>query len=98
MWDATQYLKYSDERSRPFFDLLARVRKENANFIADLGCGPGTLTRTLSERWPLANVVGVDNSPEMLAQAEALAIPGRLKFEHADLASWTPDTPVDLII
>ena len=44
MWDAGQYLKYADERGRPFFDLLARVRRENANLIADLGCGPGNLT------------------------------------------------------
>jgi trans-aconitate 2-methyltransferase len=96
MWDASQYLKYADERSRPFFDLLARVRSDGAKFIADLGCGPGNLTRTLAERWPAAGVVGVDNSPEMLEQASAN--PGRLEFVQADLASWTPDQPLDLIV
>jgi trans-aconitate 2-methyltransferase len=98
MWDARQYLKYTEERSRPFSDLLARVRRENADFIVDLGCGPGNLTRTLVERWPAAQVVGVDNSTEMLEQAKALAIPGRLDFVKADLASWLPDKPVDLIV
>lgn len=97
MWDAGQYLKYSEERSRPFFDLLARVRLEHAGFIADLGCGPGNLTRTLAERWPDARVVGVDNSPEMLEQAKPLAIPGRLDFVQADIASWAPEKPVNLI-
>ncbi len=96
MWDAGQYLKYADERSRPFFDLLARVRKEDAAFIADLGCGPGNLTRTLAEGWPAARIVGVDSSAEMLAQASA--IPGRLEFVRADLTSWTPDRPLDLIV
>jgi trans-aconitate 2-methyltransferase len=68
MWDARQYLRYADERSRPFADLLARVPETNVRFIADLGCGPGSLTRTLAERWPDAQVLGVDNSPEMLEQ------------------------------
>ena len=98
MWDAAQYLKYSDERSRPFFDLLARVTREYAELIVDLGCGPGNLTRTLIERWPTTHVVGVDNSPEMLEQARPLAIPGRLDFVQADIISWTPDKPVDLIV
>jgi trans-aconitate 2-methyltransferase len=98
MWDAGQYLKYSEERSRPFFDLLARVQRERADFIADLGCGPGHLTRVLLERWPAAGVVGIDNSPEMLEQARALAIPGRLDFVLADLASWSPERSLDLII
>ena len=98
IWDAQQYLKFSDERSRPFGDLLARVTTSNPHFIADLGCGPGNLTRTLSERWPTARVLGVDNSPEMLEQARSLEIAGRLAFLRADIRSWSPDEPVDLIV
>jgi trans-aconitate 2-methyltransferase len=98
MWDAQQYLKYSEERSRPFFDLLTRVRKEHAALIVDLGCGPGNLTRTLAEGWPTARVVGVDHSAEMLEQARPLAMPGRLSFMQADLTSWSSLEPVDLIV
>jgi trans-aconitate 2-methyltransferase len=98
MWDAAQYLKYAEERARPFFDLLARVRRKNADLIADLGCGPGNLTRSLAERWPDARIVGVDNSAEMLEQARAPGLTGRLDFVLADLAAWTPDRPVDLLI
>ena len=96
MWDASQYLKYADERSRPFFDLLARVRIEAPARIADLGCGPGNLTRTLTERWPAAQVIGVDSSAAMLTQASAIA--DRLDFVQADLASWTPDQRIDLLV
>jgi trans-aconitate 2-methyltransferase len=96
MWDASQYLKYSGERARPFFDLMARVQCENPKRIADLGCGPGNLTRSLAERWPAARVVGVDSSATMLGQAKA--IPGRLEFVEADLARWTSDVPLDLIV
>jgi trans-aconitate 2-methyltransferase len=67
-------------------------------FIADLGCGAGNLTRTLAERWPAAQVVGVDNSAEMLEQARPLVMPGRLSFTLADIASWSPDQPVDLLV
>jgi trans-aconitate 2-methyltransferase len=55
------------------------------------------LTAGLSERWPDADVVGVDSSPEMIAQAAALA-GGGLSFEQADLRSWTPPRPVDVMV
>ena len=84
MWDVAQYEKFRDERSRPFFDLLARVPERAYARIADLGCGSGELTRALAERWPAARVTGLDNSPEMLAKARA--IPGRLDFLLGDLA------------
>ena len=98
MWDSSQYLKYSDERSRPFFDLLGRVTADEVRSIVDLGCGPGNLTRTLLERWPSAQVVGVDNSPEMLKQAQTLAVPCRLDFVEADIHSWLPGRPFDLLV
>jgi trans-aconitate 2-methyltransferase len=98
MWDARQYLRYGSERSRPFFDLLAQVPQTHCKQIADLGCGPGNLTRTLSERWPDAVIVGVDNSPEMLRQAVTHAVPGRLSFHEADIASWQPEQALDLLV
>jgi trans-aconitate 2-methyltransferase len=98
MWDAAQYLRYADERARPFADLLGRVALENPRRIADLGCGPGNLTRILAERWPAAHVVGVDNSADMLAQARPNGIDSRLGFTQADLTAWSPAAPLDLIV
>jgi len=69
MWDAALYLRYGGERSRPFFDLLARVGAELPSYVVDMGCGPGQLTAMLAERWPSATVCGVDNSPEMIEAA-----------------------------
>jgi trans-aconitate 2-methyltransferase len=77
MWDATQYLRFGGERARPFFDLLAQVGAESPRYVADLGCGPGNLTALLARRWPRARVVGVDNSPEMIATATAELAPRR---------------------
>jgi trans-aconitate 2-methyltransferase len=98
MWDPSQYLRYADARGRPFFELLARVAGEEPSDVVDLGCGPGQLTRILAERWPRARVIGVDSSPEMVAEAQAWALPGRLGFEVADLTAWQPPGPLDLVV
>jgi len=71
MWDAGQYLRFGGERARPFFDLVAQVGATSPRYVVDLGCGPGNLTAVLAGRWPEATVVGVDNSPEMIAAARA---------------------------
>ncbi len=73
MWDATLYLRFGGERSRPFFDLLARVGAELPGYVVDMGCGPGNLTALLAERWPSATVCGVDSSPQMIEAARRLA-------------------------
>ena len=72
MWDAALYLRFGGERSRPFFDLLARVGAELPSYVVDMGCGPGNLTALLAERWPTAAVCGVDSSPEMIEAARRL--------------------------
>jgi trans-aconitate 2-methyltransferase len=98
MWDPTTYLAFADERSRPFVDLVARVGAEQPSLVVDIGCGPGQLTASLARRWPTARVLGVDSSPEMLAEAAAHADPGRLDFERGDAATWSPPGPVDVVV
>ena len=72
MWDPDEYQRFSDLRSRPFFELLARVAVTSPRYVLDLGCGPGNLTAMLAKWWPAAEVVGVDNSEQMLAAAKAM--------------------------
>jgi trans-aconitate 2-methyltransferase len=99
MWDPGQYLRYAGERARPFFDLLSRVGATDPRYVADLGCGPGNLTAALAERWPGAEIVGVDSSPEMIgaAQARADGHPA-LSFALGDVRDWRPDRPVDVLV
>ena len=96
-WDPAQYLRFGDERARPFTDLVARVDVTDVRRVVDLGCGPGTLTAGLCDRWPEADVVGVDTSPEMIAAAQPLGH-GRLRFVEGDLRTWRPDAPVDVVV
>jgi trans-aconitate 2-methyltransferase len=72
-WDPTQYARFADHRSRPFFELTARIGAEEPARVVDLGCGSGELTVTLAQRWPGATVTGIDSSPEMIARAPAQA-------------------------
>ena len=97
-WNPGQYLRFAAERSRPALDLLARVdgaEPWSGAALFDLGCGTGAATRMLKARWPEARVTGVDSSPEMLATAKAEG--GDLAWVEADLATWRPDRPADLV-
>lgn len=96
-WDPTTYLRFADERSRPFVDLTARIGATDPRTVADLGCGPGQQTASLAERWPHARVVGLDSSTEMIERARTCA-GDRVTFEVADLVDWRPKQPVDVII
>ena len=63
--------------------------------MADLGCGPGNSTALLRARWPEAEIDAIDFAPEMLADARKSGVDAR--FIEADIATWTPDEPYDVI-
>src|SRR5215468_1441278 len=97
-WNVAVYEQFSSERARPFLDLVARIPDGRVTSVVDLGCGTGEMTRLLAERWPQAVVLGVDNSPEMLAAARPRSIPGRLSFEAGDAGRFHPAAPVDVLV
>ena len=94
-WSAQQYLKFEDERTRPARDLLGAVLSQSPKKVIDLGCGPGNSTELLAARWPQAKVIGVDSSPDMLAQAKK-RLPN-LSFEHGDITQWSPPPDTDVL-
>jgi trans-aconitate 2-methyltransferase len=97
-WDPDRYLLYADERGRPFIDLLHRVDARAPRTVVDLGCGPGNLTALLAQRWPDADVVGVDSSTEMVERARTV---DGLRVEQGDVRTWQPSRdagPVDVLV
>ena len=98
VWNPQQYNKYADERGRPFADLIGRIRADEPAVVVDLGCGPGNLTATLLDRWPTAQVQGIDSSEQMIEEAQLLASE-RLGFEVGDLREWSaaPES-IDVIV
>jgi trans-aconitate 2-methyltransferase len=97
MWDAAQYLRFTDERARPFLDLIARVGADKPGYVVDLGCGPGNLTALLARRWPEAVVAGMDGSPEMIEAARRLPEAATVSFEVGDVRDWAPPRAPDVI-
>jgi len=49
-------------------DLAQRQRPQGVQRILEIGCGTGLLTRHIQARWPGAELVVTDLSPEMLAR------------------------------
>ena len=94
-WDPDQYARFHDHRLRPALELLDRVPLTSPSLVYDLGCGTGTITRVIAERFPGARVIGVDSSPEMLAKARSE--PGRIEWVGADITEWEPEQAPDLI-
>ncbi|WGL51826.1 methyltransferase domain-containing protein [Nocardioides sp. BP30] len=93
-WDPQHYLTYADERGRPFVDLVARIGAVSPARVVDLGCGPGNMTRLLAQRWPGADVIGVDSSAEMVARARSDH--PELRWIQADVRDWLE--PADVLI
>lgn len=96
MWDPSVYLRFGDERSRPYFELLTRVAADRPREVVDLGCGPGQLTVHLARRWPGATVVGLDSSPEMIERARKLD--SRVTFAVTDVRDWLPSPQTDVVV
>jgi trans-aconitate 2-methyltransferase len=94
-WNAGQYLRFADERTRPCRDLAAAVALEAPRRVVDLGCGPGNSTAVLAARWPDAEIVGLDSSEAMIAAARGDA-PQRT-WIVGDIATWTGEARSDLV-
>jgi trans-aconitate 2-methyltransferase len=98
-WNPRQYEIFAAQRSRPFFDLTDRITVENPRRVVDLGCGTGALTATLADRWPDAEVQGIDSSADMLAPASDLTrTRPNLSFRLGDIVEWMPDAHDDVVV
>ncbi|HEX4552319.1 methyltransferase domain-containing protein [Pseudomonas sp.] len=95
-WDARAYQQFSLQRQRPVNELLDRVDLHDPKRIYDLGCGTGIATQLLAERWPRAQLLGVDSSRQMLDQARCLPI--NAQWHECDLLDWQPRQPADLLL
>ena len=96
-WNADQYLKFAEERTRPCRDLVAALEVPRVQRIIDLGCGPGNSTNVLAERWPDAEIIGLDNSPSMIKAAREER-PDRT-WVTSDISEWASNEgePFDVV-
>jgi len=81
-WNAEKYLLYVNERTQPAIDLASQIYLDYPVSILDIGCGPGNSTAVLAQRYPNADILGIDNSGEMI-NAACKNYPN-LKFQRFD--------------
>jgi tRNA (cmo5U34)-methyltransferase len=96
-WDSENYLE-TIRSEVPQFDELQSAAIEAVPFapgrVLDLGIGTGETSRRLLDRYPDAEITGLDSSPEMVFRAREMGIEVRL----ARIEDPLPDGPWDLVI
>jgi ubiquinone/menaquinone biosynthesis C-methylase UbiE len=81
---------------------LALADVPPARRVLDLGTGTGFVALALAERYPEAEVVGIDLSPAMIEEARRKTPPelaGRVRFEVGDASALDcPDGGFELVV
>ena len=89
-WNAADYARASSEQQQWARELIAKLRLQGHERVLDIGCGDGKVTAEIAASLPQGAVVGVDNSPAMIALAQA-SYPrsqwASLAFQLADAAA-----------
>lgn len=74
----TENISYKDRAA--YFDRLIKKHGGKKNLLLDLACGTGSLSEEMSRLG--YDVIGVDNSPEMLSEAMDKKIESRLNIQY----------------
>ena len=91
---------------------LSAINKQNhqIKLIVDLGCGPGNISERLARHWKSAQVLGIDDSNQMLAEARQRKIKAKnrdelkgLGYQFENISSLAngakgKDWPVDVLV
>jgi trans-aconitate methyltransferase len=89
-WDPADYAASSASQARWGQDLIRGLQWRGDEQVLDVGCGDGQLTALLAGQVPDGRVLGIDNSPHMIAHARACHPEGdhpNLQFRQMDAAS-----------
>jgi len=99
-WNPGQYARSSQHQEQWALDTVTSARLSGDERILDVGCGDGRITKALAEL-TTGSVVGIDQSPEMVAHArrchEGKSLPN-LSFELGDALAYRSATSFDRIV
>ena len=99
-WNATSYHRVSNPHVNWGKVVLERLPLTGHETVIDAGCGTGRLTELVLERLPEGRVIAVDQSANMLAEAEAFLGPrfgDQVTYVQSDLLSLPFEQEADII-
>lgn len=89
----TAFIEFRDQRVRAMLEVLGALQLEGRPLrVLDLGCGPGSLGEAIADRFPDAEVVGLDRDPILLRLGRETNRHGeRVRLLDVDLTDpgWT---------
>lgn len=101
-WDARNYAENSTVQTLWATDFINnRMHLQDVKHLLDLGCGDGRITAYLAKTLPNAQIVGLDPSEEMIAQANSLLYEERLpnlSFIQGTTETYPFPTPFDAVV
>lgn len=98
-WDAQEYCNNSYSQQQIALSYVQKLEIKDPHSILDIGCGDGKITAYLAQKYPQAQVIGVDNSSDMInfARDKFSTIPN-LSFVCSDAAKISYVNQFDLIV
>lgn len=99
-WNAASYHRVANPHVDWGEAVLARIPLQGDETVIDAGCGTGRLTERLLERVPRGHVIAIDQSANMLAEAEAHLSPRfgtAVTFRRENLLAINADSAADFI-
>jgi trans-aconitate 2-methyltransferase len=99
-WDARDYQKNSEAQLKWGRELIAKLALKGQEDVLDIGCGDGKVTAEIARYVPQGNVVGIDNSQDMIDLAVNTFKSGiypNLRFEQMDARNLSFDNQFDIV-
>lgn len=69
-WDASDYANHSSAQFRWAQELIEKLKLQGTEDVLDIGCGDGRVSAEMARRLPHGSVLGIDESPDMVAFAK----------------------------
>jgi trans-aconitate 2-methyltransferase len=86
-WNSDDYARHSSNQFRWAKELATKLRLKGGEVLLDIGCGDGKVTAYIASLLPNGRIVGMDNSPGMIALAQQNNATANLTFVLADARS-----------
>ncbi len=99
-WNPEDYEKHSSAQEKWADVLISGLNLKGYEHILDIGCGDGKITAKMAARVPEGQVLGIDNSLDMIAYARKKCPPiqfANLRFEPGDALSLDFDQEFDVV-